>query len=155
MFFAHPGRAFGNIRRALRPGGRLAFVCWRGLGENELDGLPLRVASPHLPAELVAGAGSAGWLSFSDPEAIRAVLADAGFAEIQITAHDDLVGSGDLRAMVDVFSRVGALGAILREHPHLAREAVPALEEALRAIDGPGGPRLRAATWIVTARSPR
>ena len=29
MFFADPVAAFANIRKALKPGGRLAFVCWR------------------------------------------------------------------------------------------------------------------------------
>src|SRR3979490_3641598 len=34
MFFADPIAAFVNIRRSLRPKGRLAFVCWRALGET-------------------------------------------------------------------------------------------------------------------------
>src|SRR3546814_2145703 len=29
MFFADPVAAFLNIRRGLKPGGRLAFACWR------------------------------------------------------------------------------------------------------------------------------
>src|ERR1044071_9117083 len=37
MFFADPTAAFINIRRSLRPNGRLAFVCWRALEENPLD----------------------------------------------------------------------------------------------------------------------
>ena len=49
MFFADPAAAFINIRRSLRPNGRLAFVCWRALEENPLDILPLRAASAHLP----------------------------------------------------------------------------------------------------------
>src|SRR6185436_3364257 len=49
MFFADPVAAFINIRRSLRPQGRLAFVCWRALEENPLDGLPLTAASAHLP----------------------------------------------------------------------------------------------------------
>jgi ubiquinone/menaquinone biosynthesis C-methylase UbiE len=28
MFFDDPPRAFASLRRALRPGGRLCFVCW-------------------------------------------------------------------------------------------------------------------------------
>src|SRR6516164_9500507 len=36
MFFADPTAAFINIRRGLRPSGRLAFVCWRALEENPL-----------------------------------------------------------------------------------------------------------------------
>ena len=34
MFFDDPAAAFGNLRKALRRGGRLAFLCWRARGEN-------------------------------------------------------------------------------------------------------------------------
>lgn len=153
MFFGDPTSAFRNLLRALRPEGRLGFVCWRRLEENELDELPLRAAAPHLPPHLIADTALSNWFSFSDPDSIREVLAQAGFIDIEVAAHDELVGSGNLQGMMDVCSRVGALGAILRENPELRREALPALEEALQAIDGPQGPRLRAATWIVAARS--
>jgi SAM-dependent methyltransferase len=51
MFFTDPTAAFVNIRRSLKPNGRLAFVCWRALEENQLDLLPLRAASAHLPPQ--------------------------------------------------------------------------------------------------------
>jgi SAM-dependent methyltransferase len=35
MFFDEPATAFANLRRALAPGGLLAFVCWQGLEANE------------------------------------------------------------------------------------------------------------------------
>ena len=38
MFFADPPAAFANIRRALKPGGRLVFVCWRTPAEELLPG---------------------------------------------------------------------------------------------------------------------
>ena len=34
MFFAEAAAGFTNLRRALRPGGRLTFVCWRSPEEN-------------------------------------------------------------------------------------------------------------------------
>jgi ubiquinone/menaquinone biosynthesis C-methylase UbiE len=34
MFFSDPAAAFANIRKSLKPGGRLAFICWRSLAEN-------------------------------------------------------------------------------------------------------------------------
>jgi SAM-dependent methyltransferase len=151
MFFADPVAAFSNIRRALRPARRLGFVCWRGLDENELDELPLRAASSCLPAQLVADSDASGWFSFSNQERIREILDSAGFADVKIVPHDKQVICGDLQATVDVCSHVGALGKILRDHPELRRKAVPALEQALRPRDGPDGPALRAATWIVTA----
>ncbi len=40
MFFADPFAAFANIRKAIAPGGRLAFVCWRALPENEWACVP-------------------------------------------------------------------------------------------------------------------
>ena len=43
MFFADPVAAFANIRRSLRPGGRLAFVCWRPMTENPWMGAAMAV----------------------------------------------------------------------------------------------------------------
>ena len=34
MFFADPVLSFANMRKALRPSGRLAFACWREPREN-------------------------------------------------------------------------------------------------------------------------
>ena len=34
MFFDDPAAAFANLRKALRRGGRLAFLCWRTREEN-------------------------------------------------------------------------------------------------------------------------
>jgi hypothetical protein len=82
---------------------------------------------------------------------VRGILEKAGFGEIEITAHDELVGSGDLDAMLAVCSRVGALGTILRENPELRPATLPAVQSALAAHDGPDGVKLNAATWIVTA----
>jgi SAM-dependent methyltransferase len=154
MFFSDPVAAFSNICRALRPGGRLAFVCWRRLADNELDALPIRVASPFLPAQIVADAEAAGHFSFADPAFLRETLTRAGFVDINVVAHDEDVRSGSLQAMIEVCSRVGSLGAILREHPELAHAALPALKKALAASDGPEGPALQAGTWIVLAQTP-
>jgi len=154
MFFNNPVAAFVNIRRALRPGGRIAFVCWRGLAENELDALPIRAASTHLPAQLITHAQEASHFSFADPTILKDTLTRAGYVRIDIRAHDVDVRSGDLPSMVSVCSRVGSLGALLREHPEFRRDAVPALESALATRDGPGGPALRAATWVVLAFAP-
>ena len=35
MFFADPVAAFANIRKALRPGAVLSFVCWQSVFDNE------------------------------------------------------------------------------------------------------------------------
>lgn len=154
MFFADPTAAFANIRRGLRPNGRLAFVCWRALEENPLDSMPLRAASPHLPPQPAHDPDAPGPFAFADPDRVRGILERAGFEEIKITPHDEQVGSGDLDTMLAVCSRVGPLGKVLRENPELRAATLPAVRSALAAHDGPDGVRLNAATWIVTARAP-
>jgi SAM-dependent methyltransferase len=152
MFFADPVAAFINIRHSLRPNGRLAFVCWRALEENPLDFVPLRAASAHLPPQPAHDPDAPGPFAFADPGRVRGILQRAGFRKIEITAHDEPVGSGDLDTMLAVCSRVGVLGKILRENPGLRAAALPEVRSALAAHDGPDGVRLNAATWLVTAR---
>jgi SAM-dependent methyltransferase len=153
MFFADPVEVFVNIRRSLRPTGRLAFVCWRRLEENPLDILPLSAASAHLPPQPAHDPDATGPFAFADPDRVRAILESAGFGEIRITARDEQVGCGTLDATMAVCSRGGALGRILRENPELRPAVLPAVRSALAAHDGPDGVRLRAATWVVTARA--
>jgi len=103
MAFADPEEAFHNLRRGLKPDGRLAFVCWRSLAENELDHLPLRAAA-------LEGEADATPFSFEDPARIREVLHAAGFRDVAIEPHDQEVGSDGLEAMLDVLLSVGPLG---------------------------------------------
>lgn len=152
MFFTDPVAAFVNIRRSLKPDGRLAFVCWRELDDNQLDQLPLRAAAPYLPPLPADDPQAPGPFAFADASRVRGILKQAGFAEIEIVAHDDRVGSGSLDAMLAVCTSVGALGKILRENPELRAAALPAVRSALAAHDGPDGVTLNAATWLVTAR---
>ena len=154
MFFADPSAAFINIRRSLKPNGRLAFVCWRALEDNPLDILPLRAASAHLPPQPTPDPDAPGPFALANPDRTRGILQRAGFEAIEITAWDEKVGSGDLDAMLAVCSRVGSLGKILREHPELRPATLPAVRSALAAHDGPDGVKLNAATWVVTARTP-
>ena len=153
MFFADPIAAFVNIHRSLKPDGRLAFVCWRTLEENPLDLLPLRAASAHLPAQPVEDPDAPGPFAFADPVRVRTILEAAGFCNIEINAHDEQVGSGDLDAMLAVCTRVGALGKILRGNPQLRDKTLPAVRSALAEHAGPAGVTLKAATWVVTARA--
>ena len=152
MFFNDPVAAFINIRKALKPGGRLAFVCWRSLQESELDTTPLRAASPHLPQGLPDWSSSASF-SFARQEFTHSVLERAGFQNIEISGCDEQVGSGGLESMLELTLRVGSLGRILREAPELRALVHDPVRDMLVARDGPGGPKLNAAIWVVKATS--
>jgi SAM-dependent methyltransferase len=144
MAFPDPVAAFRNFHRALKPAGRLAFVCWRSLVENELDLLPLRAAGLE---DLVDKTP----FSFEKPDRVREVLGAAGFRAIAVAPHDQSVHSGGLEAMLSVLLAVGPLGKILRENPDLRKQAEPPVRRALEVRAEAGAPTLKAATWVVTA----
>lgn len=152
MFFEDPTAAFHNIATGLAPGGRLAFVCWRALGENAWMTAPFLAALPLIPPPPPPTPNAPGPFAFADADRVRGILQTAGFGEIEITPHDQPVGGNDLETTVGVSLRVGPLGAVLREQPHLKDAVTDAVRSALEPHVTPKGVFLPSATWIVTAR---
>lgn len=139
--------AFRNFRRMIKPGGRIGFVCWRSLEENELDSFPLRAADLDLPIDSTP-------FKFERSDYVTDVLQSAGFRRIKVEAVDINVTSGSLAAMTAVLTKVGPLGKILRETPALLSHAEPKVRTALMGrLNGNGDVTLKAATWVVTATS--
>lgn len=155
MFFADPVAAFVNIRRALKPGGRLAFACWRAPEENPTFTLPMQAAAPYLPPlPPVAEPDAPGPFAFASQERVRGILAAAGFQGVYVAPHDEAVGSGDLETALALSLRIGMLGRFLNDNPSMREVAAQPVRAALAAHDGSEGVKLDAAIWIVTARSP-
>jgi SAM-dependent methyltransferase len=157
MFFADPVAAFTNIGRALVPGGRLAFVCWRDLAEQEWIDVPLRAAVAHVPMPQFGKPGDPGMEGLADPERTRAILDGAGFSGIEVRPVDTTVtlgGSGSVGEVMP-FVEAGSLGrALLTDAgPEQAAAARNAIREALAPHETPTGVVLGAAVWIVTARA--
>lgn len=146
MFFADPGKAFANMRRMLKRHGKIGFVCWRSIDENELDLFPVQAAGLSVEADTAP-------FSFERADTIKDVLCSAGFGRVDVDAHDSSVSSGDADTMLKVVTRVGALGMILRATPALLPQIEPQLRTALKAREVDGQVSLRTATWIVTARA--
>lgn len=158
MFFADPVAAFINLRTALRPAGRLAFVCWRALRENPAFTLPLQAALPLLPEPPKSPEpGAPGPFAFADADRVRSILEQAGYADVQIAPRDtDMVVAGrpDLEGAVDLTMRIGplsrALPVVMTDELHAQIRA--RVRDALAPHHGPSGVTLTGATWIVTAR---
>ena len=146
MSFDNAGAAFAKFCRILKPSGKLAFVCWRSLEENELDHFPLSAAG-------IATAIDQRPFSFADPEYIHRTLEASGFSAITIQTHDQNVSSGGVDAMTSVLLKVGPLGKLIRENPALRARAEPRLREALSALGNSSMVQLRASVWIVSARA--
>ena len=155
MFFADPFAAFANIRKALKPAGRIAFVCWRPPAENPLMTAPFKAAEPLLPPMPPSDPLAPGPFALADPERVRRILAEAGFGQVAIRPFDAKVGGWMPEDALIVAQRVGPLGTVLRENPELRPKVLDAVAgELQRHTDADGKVRLGAAVWIVTATAP-
>lgn len=156
MFFSDPVAAFTNLRAALRPGGRLGFVCWRALADNAWAAVPLTAALPLLPTPpQPSPPGAPGPFAFADAARVREILEHAGFVDIEVTGHDAMsVLPGDgLEESVDLAVQVGPLGHALAGATAEVRETVrDAVRDALAGHRGPQGVALAAGVWLVRAR---
>lgn len=153
MFFSDPIAAFSNLRKALKPEGRLTFVCWRLFQENLWMRAPMEAAQPFLPPTQPIDPMSPGPFAFADADRVRSVLADAGFSEVTLHAFNTSIGGSNLEQTVDLAFRVGPLGSALREQPNLAPTVTGAVRSALAAYETPSGVLMPAAVWIVQARA--
>ena len=153
MFFADPTAAFVNIRRALKPGGRLAFVCWRPFAENAWMRLPMEAAAPFLPPAVPMDPLAPGPFAFADPERVRGILADGGWGSVSLDPFDALIGGGTVDEALALAFRVGPLGAALRDNPGSVEAVSDAVRAVLSAHHAPRGVMMPAAVWIVQARA--
>ena len=156
MFFAEPARSFANLRRALRPTGRLTFACWRDPRENPFFMAPLQAVYKHVPKLPRPEPEDPGPFSFASEERVRRILGEAGFQGIEMEpcnlALDVAVGRG-LDVAVQSALEIGpAARALAEQPPDVVAAATDSIREALAVyLSGPSVP-LPASIWIVTAR---
>lgn len=155
MFFDDPVQAFANIRRALKPGGRLAFISWLPLAENPWFLVPFTAAKPHLPPLPPSDPAAPGPFSFADPERVRGILDAAGFSAIEVARHDTamrMAGPNELAAAANLATRLGPVTrALLGVHASVRDAAEAAILEELRKHEGPDGVILPGSVWLVSA----
>ena len=155
MFFADPVRAFANIARATRPGGRLAFVCWRTLDRNPWMSSATEVLRGLMADPPPPPASGAGPFAFGDAAFVERVLADAGWRDVSLTAFDTVAhmgGDGGVDGAVEQALGSSAVKAMLAAgEPGLRARAAEILRArfAEQAVDG--AVRFPAAAWLVSA----
>jgi SAM-dependent methyltransferase len=162
MFFASPGAAFANIRRALRPGGRLAVVVWRRREDNDwvYRAQTTVEAIVERPEEYDDPTCGPGPFSLAGADTTSDILKSAGFDSIALQRSDLAITIGrNLDEALEFVMALGPAGEILRlqgdRAAHLHDEVRAALREALAEYREPDGAiRAPASTWIVSAVNP-
>jgi SAM-dependent methyltransferase len=153
MFFDDPVAAFGNVRHALRPGGRLVLMVWQA---RELNAWSTTIrdaiaGDAELPPPTATGPSP---FSLGDPAVAGGILAAAGFTEVTFTDVREPVHYGpDAAVALDVVSGLRSTRDLLAGmDAGQAAEAVARLRATLAAHQTGDGVLFDARTWIIAAR---
>jgi SAM-dependent methyltransferase len=153
MFFDDPAAAFANLRKALRRGGRLAFLCWRTRAENPVFTTGFAEAAAVLDLREIPGPGAA--FSLADTGRVGALLRSAGFGGIEFAKADEPMLIG--RDVDDVleYERASptAIEVLAGLGPAQAAELTGQVRDRLAAYASPDGVVMPGAAWLVTAQA--
>jgi SAM-dependent methyltransferase len=157
MFFVDPVAAFANIRKSAARDGRLAFVCWRAVEDNEWVSLPYAAARPVLPQQKPVHPHAPGPFAFADADRLHGILGAAGFSKIGIEKFDGMMdlGPSPQGASFQVTQLMGPTARALRNADDATRaKAQNAVTEALAKFQTANEDiRLGMACWLVSAKA--
>lgn len=151
MFFGDPAAAFGNIARALRPGGRLTLLVWQAPSRNEWirEFAMALTAGRGLPA---APPDAPGPFSLAEPDRVRQVLRAAGFAAVELDGLTAPMYFGPDTEEAHRFV-LGVAGWMLHDLDEAGRgRALEALRATIAAHETAAGVTFDSAAWLVNAR---
>ena len=152
MFFGDPVAALANVGTALRPGGRLALVTWRGLAENEWL-VTLRTslaAGRELPVPPSQGPSPFG---LSEPDHVRGVLAKAGYGDVELVPIDEAMVIGkDAGDALDFAKTMGIYEGLTQDLDEATTaDVTDRLHQAFSDAETSDGVLLSAGAWLITA----
>jgi SAM-dependent methyltransferase len=153
MFFDDTVAAFTNIRRALRPAGRLVMMVWQSHERNEWDvAIHRSLAGPEGSA--VAVSAGPDPFSLADPPTVKEILGAAGFADIAFTdVYEPVYYGPDVAAALDWVRGFACTSNVLKRlEPAAAARAAGRLRETLSAHLSDDGVWFNSRAWIITAR---
>ncbi len=158
MFFDDATAAFANIRRALRPSGRLVMMVWQAHERNEWDvaicqalGGAQALGDTQAPGAIAGGGPDP--FSLADPPTVTQIL-EAAFSDVAfIEVREPVYYGPDVTAALDWVRGFTRTSEVLnRLDPAAAADAVRRLRETLAGRLRDDGVWFGSRAWIVTAR---
>ena len=140
MFALDPAHAVAEIRRILRPGGRVALAVWGPRARNPWLSLVFDAVSAQLGTTLPPP-GVPGPFALDDPERLAGLLAGAGLADVAVTEVPTPLRDASFDAWLARTSALaGPLAKRLAALPEPARRQLrDRLEAAVRPYRTPAG----------------
>ena len=157
MFFENPIAAFTNMHQSLKPNGKLNFVCWSALEENEFFILPLKIVLKYLNKPLPNPSKAPGPLAFSNKPYLLKILQSSEFKNIKIkTIKTEMLSFDPVKEQVRFFNKMGLAARIKKEasfdiqiHEKIDQE----LEAELMKRTDANGTSLKATVYYVSANA--
>lgn len=154
MFFDDPPAAFAHLRRTAASSAALVFSCFRSSRENPWMSDVTRLLDLPPPVDPYAP----GPFAFADPQRVEAILAAAGWTEIDFEPVDFAyvagTGADPVADAEAFFARIGPAAATLRELRGAALEqAQTRIRDWLAERSTGDLVAFSAAAWVVTARN--
>lgn len=157
MFFEDPRAAFANLAHALRPSGRLVFVCWQDPLKNEWVAVALGAAIEALGrAPDLGPPGAPGPFAFADGDRLSQLLTEGGFRNVTLETVTRPVRIGrDLDHAVGFIMSLPQSQQLFASAPRDVIDAVVAkLRAAFAPYLGSHGMVMDATAWLVSAIKP-
>lgn len=127
MLIPEPDTALREIRRVLRPGGRLGVAVWGGPQDNPWMTCVGMAAMMHGLVQGGPPVGPGGPFSLADPDDLEKRVRGAGFTDVSVRIVDDAV------RFPDAETHLGVVGALA---PPLAAALSSASDEARAKVLG-------------------
>lgn len=161
MFFANPVAGLRNMRKSLKPGGKLVHIVWRDRADNPwlsmAKDIVLQILPPPGDDAQTCGPGP---FSMSDEATVTAMMKSAGCENIEFRRVDALVFVGKNVADAIAFQlAIGPAGEVFREAGEEAEAKRDQVEAALgEAINKQkieaDGIVMDSSSWVISATNP-
>jgi len=162
MFFANPVAGLRNMRKALRPGGRMVHIVWRDKVDNPWLSMAKNIVLDYLPQPGAdAQTCGPGPFSMSNETMVRSMMQAAGYTDIAFRRVDaQVVVGNDTRDAIAFQLAIGPAGEVFREAGDEAEEKRDRIEAALaNAINcqknSAEGIVMDSSSWVISATNPQ
>lgn len=154
MFFPDKPRAFREVCRVLKPGGRFIFSLWDRLERNPLPEITERTVAALFPVD--APRSNQVPFSYHDPDLVRADLASAGLVASEVEVVVGHSRAPCAHTMATAYVQGGVLRHEIEAHgPGWLERATQVVSDALVATFGDGPVAVPNQALLVTAHKPR
>jgi len=161
MFFANPVAGLRNMRKALRPGGRMVHIVWRNRADNPWISMAKEIVLRFLPEPGDdAQTCGPGPFSMSNPETVTTMMKAAGYDNIEFQRVDAPVLVGrSVDDAIDFQLALGPAGEVYREAGELAERRRGEIRDALAEAIGRQRKEaddivMDSSSWVISAINP-